>query len=52
MLLALGTVLAAADGTSACEGWPLCSHQSTGLGLLNVGHRLGGFALIRYLGGS
>ena len=51
MLLALGTVLAAADGTSACEGWPLCSNQSTGLSLLNIGHRLGGFALVLATGG-
>ncbi len=45
MLLALGTVLAAADGTSACEGWPLCTNQSTGLSLLNISHRLGGLAI-------
>jgi protoheme IX farnesyltransferase len=46
LLLALGTLLAAADGTNACEGWPLCSGQPTGIGLLNVAHRLGGLGLI------
>jgi protoheme IX farnesyltransferase len=51
MLLALGTVLAAADGTSACQGWPLCSGQSSGLQLLNLSHRLGSFALILATGG-
>ncbi|CAN5662560.1 heme o synthase [soil metagenome] len=51
MLLALGTVLAAADGASACEGWPLCTNQSTGLSILNISHRLGGLALIVATGG-
>ncbi len=51
MLLALGTVLAAADGTSACEGWPICTNQSTGLSMLNISHRLGGLALILATGG-
>ncbi|MEZ4524023.1 MAG: heme o synthase [Thermomicrobiales bacterium] len=51
MLLALGTVLAAADGASSCEGWPLCTNQSTGLSMLNVAHRLGGLGLILATGG-
>ncbi|HLT20628.1 MAG TPA: heme o synthase [Thermomicrobiales bacterium] len=46
LLLALGTLLAAVDGASACEGWPLCTNQSTGIGLLNVTHRIGSLGLI------
>ena len=46
LLLALGTILAAADGASSCQGWPLCEHESTSLGLLNVTHRLGSLALL------
>ncbi len=51
MLLALGTVLAAADGTSSCEGWPLCTSDSTALSMLNISHRLGSLALILATGG-